>query len=370
MLASNRLEGDFLKKYSVNPRESSYLKTLSREQREMTFKKNLDSYVNHVLEDNVVSTAYSYQLDRGNRILVHPTGAEVFFDERERGGLYKKGLTEALVNSISHPGVLSFLYSPPGITSFDNDPDNPYTKIGKYKDGQLYAMYFDGVKINNVAVSISESGEPFVRKVLGNLYEEATAKPSETETIAHFISHSFLSGLTIDQFLDFYGRHGLDRIIYKNNKNYEFTLWETLDLLRKSFAGNLGVSRGTSFAASSLEDKNLDEDFIIETYKKLIVEYMISNGLKSLKLGGSCGAEEKFSIEQIINKFDNYVNNFSSLDRMLKQKMPEGLEEKENKKEGDEACVTCPYCGNKEANRKTGSGYVCGNNGCASNKKN
>ncbi|MBI5127272.1 hypothetical protein HZA76_02340 [Candidatus Roizmanbacteria bacterium] len=370
MLATHKLEGDFLKKYSVNPRESSYLKKLSKKERELTFKKNLDSYVNHVLEDNVVSTPYSYQLDQNSRIIVYPTGAEVSFDERERGGLYKKGLTDSLINSINHPGRLSFLYSPPGVTSFDNNPDNPYTKIGKYKDGQLYVMYFDGVKINAVAVSISESGETFVKEVLGSLYEEALVKPTEIETISHFISHSFLSGITIDQFLDFHGHHGLDRVIYRNNKDYEFSLWETLDLLRKSFTGNLGVLRGTSFGASSLEDKNLDEDFIIETYKKLIVEYMINNGLKSLKLGGSCGAEEKFSIEQVINRFDNFFNNFSSLDRMLKQKMPKELEEKENKKEGEEACVTCPYCGNKEENRKTAVGYICGNNGCASNKKN
>lgn len=342
MLPVHNLEGYNLKKYSVNPAaEAKALNRLPVEQKAGALKKNLDAYVNHVLEDNVVSLPYAYRLGINNRVLVYPSDQEVFLDERERGGLYKVGLTQAFDNCVNHPHMISLLYSSPGMTSFDNDPDNPYTQVGKYKDGQLYVMYFDGVKINNAAVSIGKPGESWVKQILGDVYREAEQKSSDKEKISHLISHPYLTGLDIDQFLAINGRVE-NGVVYKNNKNHEFTLWETLDLLRKSFSGNLALSIKNQMPENFFDNKHLNDRFILNSYKHLIVHYMVNNGLRSLKLSGSCGSEEKFKISDLIDSVENFVNNFSSLDRLLKQKLPKDLGDKDEDKNHD--FYPCPHC--------------------------
>ena len=342
MLGANSLEGLSLKKYSVNPRaEARLLNRLSGKDKIRTLEQNLDSYVNHVLEDNVVSLPYSYGLSKDNEILIHDTGQKVFLDERERGGLYKEGLIRALTSSVENPGLVSLLYSPPGITSFDGDPDNPYTQVGKYRDGQLYVMYYDGGKIRNAAISVSKNGEPWVQDILGDVYSEASGKQTEQEKIGHLISHPNLTRLKIDQFIEVNGRAG-DRTIYKNNKDYEFSLFETMELLRQSFSGSLRLSIKNRLTEAFFKGHEVDEQFILNSYKHLILHYMESHGLESLRLSGSCGSEEKFKINDLMNTVDNFLNNFSSLDRLLKQKMPKGLEEDKDDKSHD--FYSCPHC--------------------------
>jgi len=345
MLSYTNREGYNLRKYSVNPgAESIYLKSIGREKRIEFFQKNLNSYVNHVLEDNVVSLPYFYRLSPDNDITIYPSGAKVHLDQRERGGGYILGLTTALRQSVETPNTVISLYSPPGPTSFDHDPDNPYTEVGSYHDGQLYLMYFDGKKIHNVAVSISERGENFVRRVLGNIYLEAQNKPTEEEKIFHLITNPKSTQLTIDQFLDFYQRFNLDEVIYRNNKGHEFTLWETLASLRSSFSGQLETSIKANINHQKLTNGEYSGKEIFLAYKSLIINYMSKKGLKSLKLGGSCGSDQKFSFEEMINHYENHLNNLSSLDRFLKQNLSkEVLISSDGEERYDD--YQCPGCG-------------------------
>lgn len=371
MLAQSRAEGSSLKKWSFNPAEYQGLKTLSLKDRAEALNRNLDSYVNHVLEDNVVSIPYYYRLGSQNEILVYPNNTPVYLDERERGGAYKKGLTEALKYATDNPGNLTLLYSPPGKTSFDDDPNNPYTQVGSYNEGQLYMMYSDGFKVNNVAVSVSKSGEGWVKDIFEDIYEQAESMNLEEERISHLITHPLKTGIDIETFLSIWN-HDLDRVIYKNNKKHEYTLRDTLGLIRQSFAGKLAVSMRSRFKVDDLTDDKLTEGFMIAAYKDWILAYMVANNLESIKLGGSCGDGEvsKESLLSIVNgNFGQFINNISSLDRLLKQKGPKELTEDESKKDRFYECKSChgsiPY----EKNVKDRAGWLTNCPHCGANLK-
>lgn len=343
MSSLNRAEGAALKTWSYNPAEFKNLKNLTLKDRVETFNKNLDSYVNHVLEDNVVSIPYYYKLGENEEILIHPNNVPVFLDERERGGLYKKGLVEGLKYASDNPGNLSLLYSPPGKVSFDNDPNNPYTQVGKYNEGQLYVMFSDGFRVNNVAVSISKEGEGWVKEIFGKTYEDAEAMPTEEERIGHLISNPLKTKINIDTFLSIWNSD-LDKTIYTNNKKHQFTLGETLDLMRQSFSGRLAVSMKAKFTASDLTDEKLTEAFMHSAYKDWIYGYMVQNNLESMKLGGSCGDGEvsKTTLENsLVNNATQFLNNLSTIDRLLKQKGPKELVEDDAKKDKYYECKSC-----------------------------
>lgn len=371
MLAQVRAEGSSLKKWSFNPAEYKGLKTLSLKDRVEALNRNLDSYVNHVLEDNVVSIPYHYRLGLQNEILVYPNNTPVYLDERERGGAYKKGLIDALKYTTSNPGNLALLYSPPGKTSFDDDPNNPYTQVGKYNEGQLYMMFSDGFKVNNVAVSVSQSGESWVREIFEEVYEQAEAKGTEEERITHLITHPLKLKIDVNTFLSIWNNN-LDRVIYKNNKKHEYTLGETLSLIRQSFAGKLAVSMRSRFKVEDLTDDKLTEGFMVAAYKDWILAYMVANNLESIKLGGSCGDGEvsKNSLMDIVSgNFAQFINNISSLDRLLKQKGPKELVEDESKKDKSYECKSChgsiPY----EKNLKDKSAWLTNCPHCGANLK-
>lgn len=343
MYAQNRAEGNSLKNWSFNPAEYQGLKTLSLKDRAEALNRNLDSYVNHVLEDNVVSIPYFYRLGGNNEILVYPNNTPVYLDERERGGAYKKGLTDALRYAADNPGNLALLYSPPGKTSFDDDPGNPYTQVGKYNEGQLYMMYSDGFKVNNVAVSVSPKGEDWVRQIFGPVYDQAQMMEREEDKITHMITNPLKTKINVDTFLSIWN-HSLDNIIYKNNKNQEFTLGQTLDLIRQSFAGRLSVSMRSGFKAEDLTDDKLTEGFMRKAYKEWILAYMVANNIDTIKLGGSCGDGEvsQASLLSIVSgNFTRFINNISSLDRILKQKGPKELLDDDGKKDKFFECKNC-----------------------------
>lgn len=338
MNASRQKEGLSLKRWSFNASEHKHLSTLTAKERVEAFNRNLNSYVNHVLEDSVVSIPYYYETGENDEILVYPGKTPLMLDEAERGGLYKLGLSQAIKDSKSHPYNLVFLYSPAGMTSFDDDPENPYSHIGAYNEGQLYVMFYDGQKVNNVAVGISSTGEDWVREVLGPVYDEATAAVDEKNRISTFITSPQLTDYTIDSFLNF-GFKGQDRVIYTNNKNKKFSLAETLFLMRESFSGELKVSRESAFQEHDLE--NMDENFIEQAYKSLIASYMIGNGLEKMTLGGSCGDDNKINLLQ---DFEGFFNNMSSLSRLLTQ-MNQKMGAKLFDPEKHHKDYNCPDCG-------------------------
>jgi len=147
-----------LTQYGYNLQEARRLSKLSTVDQIVFLTKELESYELHVVRNHVVSLPYSYWLAENGRIFSNQAQSiELELDRDERGGYYQIGISEALRLAKNNPGQLVYNYSPPGPASFDPIPDPKYAK--PYNIGQLYLMYSDGEKVNNISVSVSPEGE-------------------------------------------------------------------------------------------------------------------------------------------------------------------------------------------------------------------
>lgn len=296
-----------------NPNEYKVIYSIeSKKAKQDYLRANLETTVNHVFEDSAVSFTNYYQINRRGEIVSSPDGTVLEIDPDERGGLYEMGIRSAIMDALENPGQVVLLYSPPGPVVFDDNPQNKFREVKPYTNGQLYIMYSDGEKVNNVAVGISSKGEPWISSVMPHEYSEATAQNCEIEKVKYFITHPVLTTKTIDSFLE--TQDFQDRIIYKNKDNITFSLSKTLALIRQSLAGQLVQSPVVTEILQNVDIEHITAHNIDKIYSALAQQYMREKGIDTLTLGGSCGGSEiKFDL------FSNGLVNLSTFFRMIAQ---------------------------------------------------
>lgn len=276
--------------------------------------RNLQTTVNHLCEDSVVSFTNHYQLDRRGEIITYPDGVPLHLDPEERGNLYKQGLTSAIAGAIENPNKIVTYYSPPGPIVFDDNPANKYRAVDPYKIGQLYLMYFDGEKVNNVAVGISRKGEGWVEDLMPQDYKIAMSQPDEKSKIKHFITHPVLHDDSIDSFLAKQQNRN-NRPIYLNKDGVMFSLDQTLHLIRQSLANKLPHSEIVNTVMKGIDINHITPGNIAAIYERTMTLYMRRNNLTSMTLGGSCGGKE-VSLDSL-HEFN--MNSLTSDSRLLTQ---------------------------------------------------
>ena len=313
--------GETLRQLSVDPlAESTRLSLLDETERAQVFRQNLEAYANEVVADKPVSILYHYYLSDQGDIYTDPSQRPVFnldlqLDRRERGGLAKAGIKAAVNLALDHPGHMVGLYSPPGPAGFDDDPDNPYTKIN-YNYGQLYLMKTAGDRIDAVAVKVSDEGERWVSELLLHVYQQAFEKKHRHELIASFIQNP---GLIPQRGLSTSTESDDNPIIYQGRDRI-FRINEVLQQIRDTFDGRVSPTVNTfDRSLRSLQDFEVTKEAILRSYLSVIKNYLHSHGLQSIELMGSCGGEVSpglLEIEQILGiqhtPFDNLFAKFLS----------------------------------------------------------
>lgn len=281
--------------------------------RKKYIEANLQTTINHVFEDSVVSFTNYYQMNKKGEVVSYPDGTVLNIDSDERGGCYKFGIESAIAGALANPDNVVLFYSPPGPVVFDDNPNNKFREVKPYPDGQLYMMYSDGEKVNNVATSISPEGESWISHIMSQEYKEASSKNSVIEKIKYFITYPLLTGKSIGDFLD--DQNNLqDRIIFRNKDKVEFSLSQTLSLIHQSLAGQLPKSHIVDHVLQNVDMTNITAQDIEQIYGAIAQQYMIEKGLETLTLGGFCGGTQvKLDI------FSNGLENLSTPMRMITQ---------------------------------------------------
>jgi hypothetical protein len=164
-----------------------------------------------------------------------------------------------------------------------------------------------------------------------------------------------------------------DTVLFHSNssmgeKNYSINT--ILEEVEQSFNGTLGadfINHSRNLASDFIHGRTSHED----VYHQVFFRDGAMQGKTQWELGGACGGN-------VVN-----INDFTGGDT-FKQTIPEPssiiggplssayrshLQVKNlNLNDGNEVCVTCPYCGNKSDNKQRSDGkYICGNLSCASN---
>ncbi|MDP2860457.1 MAG: hypothetical protein Q8N98_01950, partial [bacterium] len=275
-----------------NPAEALLLNDIiSQKVKRAYLRRNLETTVNHVFEDSVVSFTNYYQLNAKGEIVTYPDNVVLHVDSDERGGLYNFGLRSAIGGALQNPNQLILLYSPPGPVVFDSNPNNKFREIKPYAIGQLYVMYSDGTKVHNVAVGISQQGESWLSQIMPDEYHDAKSQGDKIRTIKHFITHPTLLNVDINTFLN---HNWIDpnQVVYRNKDNVDFPLAQVLELIRKSLSHNLPRPQIVDKLMQKVDIQHVTPRQIEAIYETLAQEYMADRGLERMKLGGSCGGKE------------------------------------------------------------------------------
>ncbi len=329
-----------------NPAEAQSLGLIkSSEIRKKILETNLATMVNHVFEDSVVSFTNHYQVNNKGEVVSYPNHEVLSIDPDERGGLNAFGISSAVSGALENPHQVVLLYSPPGPVVFDNNPNNKFKEIKPYTDGQLYMMFSDGKKVNNVAISISEEGESWIRDIMPNEYHTTSLQKDEIARVKYCITHPLLTGRSIDDFLNSRW-NAQDRIIFRNKNHTKFSLVQTLSLIHQSLAGQLEQSHLVVQVLNDVDIEHITTQDIDHLYGALAQEYMKENKLEKIVLGGSCGGTEiKLDI------FSPKLENLSTKFRMMTQG------ENIVKTSKDTLDCTCPFC-NKKVVAKIAQGTI------------
>ncbi|MFZ2026434.1 MAG: hypothetical protein WAV30_04065 [Microgenomates group bacterium] len=348
-----------LAKRGFNPEEAHLLNMMTdKEKRKDYLSKNLETTINHVFEDSVVSFTNYYQLNKQNEVVSYPDGTVLNIDPDERGGLNKFGIESAVAGALDNPNQLVLLYSPPGPVVFDDNPNNKFREIRPYTDGQLYMMYSDGEKVNNVAVSVSEEGESWVSQLMPYVYQQALSQPTDIERVAYFIQNPVLTGKSIDEFLNQRWNES-NKAIYMNKDNIRYSLPQTLSLIRQSLAGMMPKSRIVADIMDSIDFDHFTIHDIDTIYGALAQHYMIDKGLTTLTMGGSCGGDT-VKLDVFSNGMDNLSTNFRSITQG--KNIPEFVKPSEEKEKITfelKPGHNCQKCGADGGKNKLGDCDIC-----------
>ncbi|MBI4004934.1 hypothetical protein HY358_02250 [Candidatus Roizmanbacteria bacterium] len=321
------LEQDrYLKQLGITLAEHRRLQQLTPLERERELAQQIASLTKEVLDDHPVSTPYSYWLDAGGEIYSDQSRKPIFnlrnqINPGERGGLPLDGFLKVGVRLRHNPGNLILLYSPPGPASFDNDPKNPYSQI-TYRDGQLYMQYFDGQKINAVALKVTN--ESVIRQLAPSLFSAADKKSSQRERIAFLVTNP-AGELSVD---DFFNHQWKDGEMYRDKDSRSYSLSEVLmqakDVLFGRSRSEFHLSEDLRGA---LSQETITEHLILSAYTSTIRNYMRDRGYEEMELSGSCGGGKVsvdtldvfLQIDNNLPQLQSLVSLYSSTYRLLKQ---------------------------------------------------
>lgn len=325
MLYSNSLIN-----FGFNPSlEAQRLNSLPTHERSDYHHQQLESYINHLAKDEAVSILYKYWIDNNAQIYTSPYLSEVTnvkyqIDPHERNGLFYQGISSAIKIAKETPNNLVALYSPIGKRLFaetpvdDVDPDTLALLKKPYTDGQLYFLYYDGQKINNVAVGINSDKNPWLKRL-----SEDVGRINENQNGEARISEFLLTPLALgnlDEFFRFWIREGWknDHLIYTNQSGKKYYLGDVILEMQKTFAGQktqyVEVYNKTTEAMTKSQVTALS---VRDGYLFVLKNFMRLNGLSTLPLGGGCGGAVVNS--SVLEEILGANSPFSSQFRALKQ---------------------------------------------------
>jgi len=349
--------------YGFDPfAEVKSLQLLAPEERIARFNQQRESYVNHLLEDQAVSILYKYWPGNNGNIfissaknerdnIIHQT------DFNERNGLFYDGILRATKKAVLSPQNLIALYSPTGKKLFDSTPielvpeEKSKWMSKPYDIGQLYFLYFDGDKINNVAVSVNDDTNPWLLEMAKEFGEINQEKDEETR-ISKFLTTPIALG-DVNTFLE---KTWTDNYhIFKNVHNQDFFLDQVVYDIRQAFSGKkkLNDQIYEDQTIKGLQRSEITADIITEGYLSSVYNFMKERGLSKTKLGGGCPGDgaEMSVVEQILgydvmksitagqNMFTKSVSSFSSAYRDISQR-----KNNENSDEYGSLKFQCPVC--------------------------
>lgn len=352
-----------------SPTEFKSLQTLTPQERVARFIQQRESYVNHLLEDQAVSILYNYYPDENGNVYISGSRNERDniihqIDFNERNGLFYDGILKSTKQAVDQPNELIALYSPTGKKLFDDTPIESVPSDKKkwlsepYDIGQLYFLYFDGSKINNVAVSINNDNNPWLLE-MSREFKDANQINDEEQRIAKFLTTPAKLG-NVDEFLNRTWEN--NNRIFKNVHNQDFFLDKVIQDMRLAFAGKKKIDPSLYHdkTIQALQQSEITADIITQGYIETVYRFMKERGLSEIKFGGGCPGEgaEMSVVEQILgydvmhsftttgNMFTKSISSFSSTFRDLKQKKND-----DNSDEYGSLKFHCPVC-NQEHTRK------------------
>ncbi len=314
--------------------EANRFRHLSPQERVQELTQQKESQVNHLLEDKAVSILYhSWLSDNGDlftssaRRDIHNMKYQI--DPAERNGLYYNGLLKAAHIAKIHPNQLVALYSPTGIKLFTDTPQDNIDegRLGFFREpytiGQLYLLYFDGEKINNVAVSISNNDNPWFDELSPQFREINMIHDEETRISTHLLSPVLLND--IDDFLEKDWHY--KGPIFKNVHGKAYFLDEVIRDMRETFSEKIRpIIKTYDKTVQAMENEIVTSKMISQAYLTTIYRFMKDRNLSYTRFGGGCpgtGAKindlaELLGWENIVS-VEEAVSSFSSAYRDLTQ---------------------------------------------------
>lgn len=344
----------YLKQFAFDPAAEAFrLNKLSPKQRIQELNQQIESHENHVRNDQAVSVLYTYWMDYDGEIYTSSEKKEINnvknqIDFRERNGLFYEGLLLAAGLAQKNQNQLVLLYSPAGKKLFDDTPVDPMDpnelEVLKtpYDLGQLYFLYYDGNKLNNVAVSIDHDGNPWLQELFPILNKINSINNEELK-IQSFLTNLQLVG-HLESFFNRTWSH--NHLIFENVKGRKFFLDEVLQTMRVVFAEKTKSEiKLDSKTIQALQKDEITPDDVIRAYLLPMYHDMRANNISFMRFGGGCagtgtGTSE---LEEILG-ISSSISSFSSEFRQMRQNSGKNSEKKWTYHEGE-----CNLCHKKPA---------------------
>ncbi|MCA9371826.1 hypothetical protein KC726_02915 [Candidatus Woesebacteria bacterium] len=340
--------------------------------------RNKEAYEREFLQDEPVSCAYRYH-HFPTGFYSEPTENELFRIESqihpgERNGATIEGF-RAYQDLIfdSKPGNVALWYSPAGSAG----DQEPFDKLF-FDSGRLYfgIKQQDGTSIH-LNVKIDESRFP-IQTLLDSLSKQ------EELSLLDYLQHPIATNQTLDELLWrmsslFYAHIDNPAYISKRHSNNpkQHSMRDMLDEVSRQY---YALQQQGGLQEASVDDEwlrltrqkgtfTVDQNAIQHMYLSMVYAEAMRNGGSTVLYG--CTTTSLFSLPNQPNlSFSQPPLLPFGLGSMYSTaaRQPSSLSFSSNKKT-KEACVTCPYCGNKKGNtfNSKEEEYTCGNEKCESN---
>lgn len=299
-----------LSKYGFNPNE----KVKSGED----FRKQLESYATHVIEDLPVSNIYSYRFSPETQKIFTENGSELYIDSEEREGLPQIGTIKALKMSLANPDNLVFLYSPPGPVAFRTG--TKYDKVPPYPSGQLYVFKKRQGEENIIDAIALSVGKEYEDQVLGIFFGENRPRfYDEIQKIIYYLSNPELLGFRdfgelIKKLLE-----QPELSFYRNVHDQKFSFADIAEFLRLGIKKQIKPQNQKvleiieKIMNTRIERKRVENiGRIPGVFSSLLYFQVLSayfgGSSKPLVLGGSCGGTvvDFGEVNQLIESLKDY----------------------------------------------------------------
>lgn len=335
--------------------EADRLNRLPPEDRFNYLFQEQSSYINHLAQDEAVSILYPYYLDDSADVFVSPTrnketNVKYQIDFHERNGLFYEGLLLAAKRAQENPFNIVVLYSPTGKKLFDDTPTDDIEPSmleflkKPYTAGQLYFLFNDGDKINNVAVSINRDNNPWLNEISDNFNNLNKIENEEQRIFSYLITPVVIGDL--DDF--FQKRWRANNLIYTNKRKQQYFLNEVIYEIKETFAGKKRLPVNVYDATvSSLNSHEITAAVINRGYRLLLANFMEQNNLSVIELGGGCPGGTIRRSELLERSPLEVVSSFSSHFRFLKQGISDLIGKVSDNSDENSEGYLCKGCGHR-----------------------